>query len=88
MHFRNTTITAFLLDMQDKFDRPLVDQTGLDGHYDFTLRWTPDEAPSGDADAPPGMFTAIQEQLGLKMLPVKAATNVLVIERAAKASEN
>lgn len=88
MRFQNTTMTTFLLGMQDEFDRPLVDQTGLDGHYDFTLRWTPDGVPAGDADAPPGMFTAIQEQLGLKVSPVKAPANVLVIESAQKPSEN
>lgn len=88
MRFQNTTITTFLLGMQDNFDRPLVDQTGLDGHYDFTLRWTPDTPPAGDADAPPGMFTAIQEQLGLKVSPVKAPANVLVIESAEKPSAN
>jgi uncharacterized protein (TIGR03435 family) len=88
MRFENTTITTFLLGMQDQFDRPLVDQTGLDGHYDFTLRWTPDTAPAGDADAPPGMFTAIQEQLGLKVSPVKAPANVLVVEAATKPSAN
>ena len=88
MRFRNTSMTAFLLDMQNKFDRPLVDQTGLDGKYDFSLRWTPDETPSANADAPPGMFTAIQEQLGLKMLPVKAPANVLVVESVTKPSGN
>jgi len=88
MQFQNTTMTTFLLGMQDEFDRPLVDQTGLDGHYDFTLRWTPDGVPTGDADAPPGMFTAIQEQLGLKIIPVKAPANVLVIEGAQKPTEN
>lgn len=88
MQFQNTTMTTFMLGMQSEFDRPLVDQTGLDGHYDFSLRWTPDGVAAGDADAPPGMFTAIQEQLGLKILPVKASANVLVIESAEKPSEN
>ncbi len=81
MQFRNTTVTAFPLDMQYKFDRPLVDQTGLDWQDDFSLRWTPDEAPSDNADAPQEMFTAIQKLFGLKMLPVKAPTDVLVIEQ-------
>lgn len=88
MQFENTTMTTFLLGMQSEFDRPLVDQTGLDGHYDFSLRWTPDTAPVGDVDAPPGMFTAIQEQLGLKVSPVKAPANVLVIEGVTKPEAN
>jgi uncharacterized protein (TIGR03435 family) len=50
-----------------------VDQTRLKGAYDFTLRYTYDEerAPK-DGSAPPSLFTAIQEQLGLKLEPVKA----------------
>ena len=56
-------------------DRPVVDQTGIKGRYDFELKWTPDETqfggmgikvppPSDKADAPPDLYTAIQEQLG------------------------
>jgi uncharacterized protein (TIGR03435 family) len=51
-------------------DRPVVDQTGLAGKFDVRLIWTPDEMQSAtqNADAPPGIFTAIQEQLGLKLV--------------------
>jgi uncharacterized protein (TIGR03435 family) len=44
-----------------------VDQTGVKGRYDFRLQWTVDEAQATDVDAPPGLFTAIQEQIGLKL---------------------
>ena len=80
------------------FDRPVVDQTGLEGRYDFTLKWTPDDEQFGGrggrgaqpdkADAPPDMFTAIQDQLGLKLTSTKIPVDVLVIDRAAKPSEN
>jgi len=80
-------------------DRPVVDQTRVEGRYDFTLNWTPDETqfgglglkvppPPDNASAPPGLFTAIQEQLGLKLDATKAAVEVFVIDRVEKPSEN
>ena len=80
-------------------DRPVIDKTGLQGRWDFTLRWTPDETqfvnmgvrvppPSNDPDAPPGLFTAFQEQLGLKLESTKGPVEVLVVDRVEKPSEN
>lgn len=80
-------------------DRPVIDRTGLQGRWDFTLRWTPDETqfagmgvrvppPSNDPDAPPGLFTAFQEQLGLKLDSTRAPAEVLVVDRIEKPSEN
>jgi uncharacterized protein (TIGR03435 family) len=66
-----------------------VDQTGLTGRYDFQLIWTADEsrAPT-DGTAPPGLFTAIQEQIGLKLEPVKAQIDVLVVDAVERPSAN
>ena len=66
-------------------DRPAVDKTGLTGHYDFDLSWAADEtqfggeirAASAEAQAPP-FFTAIEQQLGLKLEPQKTQAEVLV----------
>jgi uncharacterized protein (TIGR03435 family) len=81
-------------------DRPVVDQTGLVGKFDFTLAWTPDEAqlanlgirnppaPTNDPAAPPGLFTAIQEQLGLRLDSTKAPADMLVIDRVDRPSAN
>jgi len=69
-------------------DRPLVDQTGLTGRYDFSIRYTYDEVHATDPNAPPGLFTAVQEQLGLKFEPVKAATDVFVIDHIERPSPN
>jgi uncharacterized protein (TIGR03435 family) len=80
-------------------DRPVVDQTGLTGRWDFTLKWTPDESqfgglgirvptPTNDPGAPPDLFTAIQEQLGLKLESTKAPAEVFVVDRVEKPSEN
>ena len=61
--------------------RVVVDKTGLSGTYDFLLKWTPaDSAPVGD-DAPPSIFTAVQEQLGLKLESQKGPVEMLVIDR-------
>lgn len=96
---RNATMPDFANVMQTTaLDRPVVDQTGLTGHYDFTLNWTPDEfqfpglgikpPPPSDKDANPDLFTAIQQQLGLKLEATKAPAGVLVIDHVEKPSEN
>ena len=80
-------------------DRPVVDKTGLAGEFDFTLRWTPDETqfagmgvhvppPVDNPNAPPGLYTAIQEQLGLRLVAQKIPTEVLVIDHAERPTEN
>jgi uncharacterized protein (TIGR03435 family) len=66
--------------------RSVVDRTGLKQFYDFAVTWTPDEE---QANAPgPSLFTAIQEQLGLKLESTKGPVEVLVIDHAEKPSEN
>ncbi|MGA1983077.1 MAG: TIGR03435 family protein [Acidobacteriaceae bacterium] len=67
--------------------RIVIDKTGLTGRYDLTLKWTPDlGAPptlNGEPDtSAPSIFTAIQEQLGLKLEPAKGPVHVLVIDHA------
>jgi uncharacterized protein (TIGR03435 family) len=82
----NATMADFAGVLQaDVLDRPVLDQTGLSGRFDFQLDWTP--APD-KAAAPPDLFTAIQRQLGLQLRSVKALVDVLVIERIEKPAEN
>jgi uncharacterized protein (TIGR03435 family) len=101
MMVRNASMEEFAEVMQGTLDRPVVDQTGLKDRYDFQFRWTPDESQyggrvpppsSGDntpaADAPPPLFTAIQEQVGLKLDAMKAPAKVMVIESVEKPSAN
>jgi uncharacterized protein (TIGR03435 family) len=66
--------------------RTVADETGLTGSYDFDLTWTPD-AQTVDTGAPP-IYTAIQEQLGLKLEPKKGQVPVLVIEKLERPTEN
>ena len=81
--------TASLAEMLQRsvLDRPVVDQTGLAGKYDITLKWSPADARPGP-DAPPDLYTAIQEQLGLKLTATKALDEVFVIDHVERPSEN
>lgn len=86
---KNASMAELALVLEFRVDRPIVDQTGLNGRYDFTLKWTYDEdrAPT-DGSAAPSLFTAVQEQLGLKLEPVKAPADVLVIDQVERPGEN
>jgi uncharacterized protein (TIGR03435 family) len=79
--------------------RPVIDKTGLPGIYDFTLRWTPDEnqaqvsssasgLPSADPTGGASLFTAIQEQLGLKLESAKGLVEIIVIDHVERPSGN
>lgn len=96
---RNSTMAEFAGFLQGRIlDRPVVDQTGLSGKFDFTLDWRPDltQLPPGanapqlppEVEARPDLFTAIQEQLGLKLEPAKTPVEVYVIDKVQKPSEN
>jgi uncharacterized protein (TIGR03435 family) len=103
MKMMHMTMAEFVSALQRTvMDRPVVDQTGLTERYGFTLTWTPDDSqflqfagagtkvPPGAAEpnAPPGLFTAIDEQLGLKLEPVKLAVDCLVVDAVTRPSEN
>jgi uncharacterized protein (TIGR03435 family) len=68
-------------------DRPILDQTGLTGRYDFTLEWSNPLLSAQDSTAP-SIFTAMSEQLGLKLEPRRVPLEILVIDRAQIPSEN
>jgi uncharacterized protein (TIGR03435 family) len=77
--------------------RTVQDKTGLAGNYDVTLTWTPDQMPQRPPGAPepppadpngPSIFTALQEQLGLKLDSQKGPVSVLVIDRVERPKEN
>ena len=102
MIVRNSTIADWATILQaGVLDKPVVDQTGLGSqHWDFILKWTPDPAlappgvqpppppAAGGPDAPPDLFLAVQQQLGLKLESTKAPVDVLIIDKAEKPSEN
>jgi len=73
---------------------PVVDQTGLTGPVDLQVEWTPDGVSNAGENGPDAttvgisIFTAMQNQLGLKLMPKKAAIEVIVIDGAEKAGGN
>jgi uncharacterized protein (TIGR03435 family) len=74
--------------------RQIVDKTNLAGDFDLDLRWLPDQAPPNDVRAPttdataPSLFTAIQEQLGLKLESSRGPVEVLVIDGVEKPTQD
>ncbi len=67
--------------------RPVVDQTDLEGGFDFDLEWTPEDTPADLAQGP-SVFTAVQEQLGLRLEATKEQTETLVIDHVEKLDAN
>jgi uncharacterized protein (TIGR03435 family) len=87
---RNASMTDLVAVMQRAIlDRPVVDKTGLKGRYDFDLEWAPDETqfggelPTAPADAQSApLFTAIQQQLGLRLEATRGPVEALIVDKA------
>jgi len=101
MSVGGSTIAQFANTLGMFVGRVVVDKTGLTGNYEFNLTWTPDNLPPRPPGAPeplingspidpngPSIFTAVQEQLGLKLDSQKGPVSVLVIDRAEHPTEN
>ena len=100
--FTNLTMAEFVLRMSPRFDRPLIDKTGLEGGYDFTLEtavrrpalseMSAAEAAAFEKAGPPdeslSVTSAIPRQLGLKLSEAKEKVEVLVIDHVQKPSAN
>ncbi len=83
---RKMPMSALASHLTDMTGRTVIDNTGLKDNFDFKLNWTPSEAVD---DALPTVFVAVQEQLGLKLNPIKKApVQVIVIESMEKPSPN
>jgi uncharacterized protein (TIGR03435 family) len=88
---RKTGLDSVARILARRTELPVVNQTGLDGIYNIKLYWTPDNARRGDSGAAGdgvSLFTAIQEQLGLRLRSRKAPVEVLVIDRLERPREN
>jgi bla regulator protein BlaR1 len=92
----DATIDILAKMLSGEFRCPVHDETGLTGKYDFKLDWTPDSDASPDA-APAGMsspatgasiFTAVTEQLGLRLEPKRGPVQVYVVEKIERPAEN
>lgn len=80
--------------LSQQLGRPVIDETGLNGTYDFVLDYAPEpgtpaiDEPAARELSLPSIFTALQEQLGLKLESTKATVEILVIDHAQRPSEN
>ncbi len=102
LNIRNSTMTELAGFLQaNVLEQPVVDQTGLTDRFDFNVKYTPDATqlanqpagvppppPVSEADAPPDLFTAFQQQIGLKLENTKAPVDVVVIDKVEKPSGN
>lgn len=101
VRFRGATMANLATQLQLRvLDRPVIDESGLTGRYDFTLEWRPDEfqfpevpsarrtAAMAAGDALPDLFAAFEEQLGMKLVATKAQTDVLVVDKVSKPTED
>ncbi len=101
--FTESSVAALAGNLTLNLDRPVMDRTGIQGNYDFTLQWTPapNEGGAGGIGLPPraepprpvdsnapSLFTALQEQLGLKLKSTKGPVDILVIDHVVRPSEN
>ncbi len=92
-----STLASLIAGMPELGGRVVLDKTGLTGHYSFTFQWKPElpanmTAPPADGGpsepSGPSLFTALQEQLGLKLVPTKAPVDILVIDHIERPTEN
>jgi uncharacterized protein (TIGR03435 family) len=93
----SVTIPALIKLLTGPAGRPILDQTGLTARYDFELKYSPELTSGGAAVGPdatppdpnaPSIFTAVREQLGLRLEPSRGTVEVLVIEHVENPSEN
>jgi bla regulator protein blaR1 len=108
---QSVPVTFLAQELARQLGRNVLDQTGLKGSYDFTLKWAPDPSsmammqgppgggpppgagPAPDSGSPPdasgpSIFTAVQEQLGLKLESTKGPVDILIIDHVQQPSEN
>ncbi len=88
---KHVSMEMFAIDLLQKaLERPVVDETGIPGAFDVDLKWAAEETPpgSGSDSAGPSIFTAIREQLGLRLSPGRGSVEVIVIESVEKPAAN
>ena len=84
----DTSILGLSYFLEEIVERTVIDKTGLTGAYDLRLQWAPDLTGAPDSDTFPSLFTALQEQLGLKLRPNKGPVKTLFVDHLERPSEN
>jgi uncharacterized protein (TIGR03435 family) len=80
---------ALVFVLSQALSHTVTNETGLSGLFDMTLRWTPENVlAQAPPDAPPSLFTAVQEQMGLKLQARKGTTEVIVVDHLERPSAN
>lgn len=74
--------------LEGQVHRPVIDKTGLAGNYDVAMKWASDRVPSSEENGGASIFTALQEQLGLKLKAAKGPVQTLVVDHVEMPSEN
>jgi uncharacterized protein (TIGR03435 family) len=84
------TMEQLALNLSSRADRPVVNRTGLAGHYDYKITgWTPEKnSADSDATSSSSILAAVEDQLGLKLDPQKASVPIFVIDHVAKPEPN
>lgn len=85
---RGIPLSMLAAQFADDLGRPVIDETGIAGNFDINLQWTPDNAEQKSDPSRPSLFTAVQEQLGLKLESKKGPVEILVVDRVERPSEN
>ncbi len=85
--YRDADLETLAYSLSGAVGRIVLGETGLTGKYDLTLKWTPDEE-RGSADAGPSIFTAVQEQLGLKLKSTTGPVDTIVVDHIERPSAN
>jgi uncharacterized protein (TIGR03435 family) len=98
VYFSATEVTGYgvpvgnlVMVLKRQVEREVIDKTGLTGKYDFHLKWRPEQTGSNaglNDDEFPSFFTALQEQLGLKLQSSKGPVDTLVVDHIQEPSEN
>ncbi len=81
---QKTTMARLAEYLAGRVDRPVVDNTGINGEYDFQVQWSTDNTDSSG----PSVFAALDEQLGLRLDAARGPIDIVVVDRAEKASAN
>lgn len=82
------SMTALAKLLTDIVHRTVIDKTGLTGKYELSLKWSQDVGADPTTDTGPSIFTALPEQLGLKLKPAKGPVETLVVDHVAMPSAN